>query len=789
MAALAGVLWGLPESELPYRLMSLALAASWHIKAFFSRGERRHPLLFLFMAAAILFFAGAVRARIESRRLSEQEAFYKSYEATNPGQFDYALYLKGEGISSEEELNEKYNGYSGDDPLKRGISDLKKGLASIIERYMSPEDAGIYKAVLLGDKTDMDDGIKELYQASGISHIIAVSGLHISLIGMSLFKLMRAIHVPLKGSAFVSGLFSMLYVSLTGSSGSAMRALIMLICRFAALSRSRSYDMVTAIALALLLLIFQRPYIVLQSGFQLSFLAVFGISFFGGELAASLERLRKRKLPAVMGTVFSNLSVQLMTLPAIAFHFFVFPIYGIFLNFIVIPLMNFVMYSGIAVLMLGALSDCLGASKYMNMAAALAEQAAVAAGGLGHYILKLYELLCSLISSLPGNRIILGRPKHISILLYYGLILAALYMLGLCSKQGFCIGKCQLLDRLNIKRTASALLMALSIIFCPLLLYRRPVSEKGLSLIALDVEQGDCFIVRTGDSLYMFDGGSASNESIGEDVLEAYLMNEGIRYIDKIFVSHGDDDHVNGIKYLLSEESLVEVGELILPKAAKEGEDYEELKELFEARGEGQIGYSERYMLLGLDIDDKKEPLKGDEDRAGIDADIGTDSGTYIDALKGRLDKANGNIIDDSYILCLYEGNTAEPEMNRHSPVYLLRYGDFSAVFTGDMTEDEEKEFYLETEGLREELLPYGATVVKAAHHGSKTSNSDILIKAVRPAFALISYGRDNSFGHPHSVVLERFERYGIETLGTGELGAIRLRTDGEKLSIDTYLH
>ena len=205
LAALSGVLWGIGEAD---RLFCLSLSA--FILLFIKRSSkgrgRRLPLLFLYLCAALIAVTGYLRAGQVSRDFEKRSDFFEAHGATNPGQFDYGLYLKGEGISSEAELQEKYDGYQGEDPLKCGLRDARAYLGSVIDRYMTADDAGIYKAMLLGDKSDMGNDIKELYQASGISHIIAVSGLHISLVGMSCLRLLDRIRLRKGASLFISGI-------------------------------------------------------------------------------------------------------------------------------------------------------------------------------------------------------------------------------------------------------------------------------------------------------------------------------------------------------------------------------------------------------------------------------------------------------------------------------------------------------------------------------------------------------------------------------------------------------
>ena len=751
LSALSGVLWGIREADLTFKTaltISVIAGLAYQIK---SRGMKP-PLLFLTLAAGVLFISSAMRSSYTAGIYESGSDFFLQYAATNPGQFDYALYLKGEGIDSEEKLREKYDGYTGNDPIKKGISDLRETFGSVLDRYMSPADSGIYKAILLGDKSDMDSDISDLYQASGISHIIAVSGMHISLVGMSVFRLFKWLRLGKKLSLTMAGIVSAFYVMLTGASGSALRAFIMLICRFLAIGSSKSYDMISSIALAMMVLIFYRPYMVLQSGFQLSFLAVFGISFLGDMITCSLAlfsqnkehgRLRRYIRPDfrpgnALRTVISNLSVQSMTLPAITFHFFKFPLYGILLNFAVIPLMSFVMYSGIAVLFTGILADVIPGLR----------AAAIGFGGSGHYILELYEKLCSISVSLPQNELAFGRPGIMGIILYYLIVTGSALGLRHAAERNLLSVKGGFKRKLLIGS-----FFTLGFIFPAFLLVRHQKKAAGIEITALDVGQGDCFILRSGQNTAIFDGGSDSREDVYGDVIEPYLMNEGIRDIDLVFASHSDADHINGLCSLFREET-VRTKKLILPAAAEKCSSYAELKEAFISSGGEEIVYAKEGMELGFDGESGKE---GQE--RGI-----------------------------PHIAVLSEGDSKSDEPNRHSPVLLLYFGRFSMLFTGDMTEDEEKDFYIRTKELRERYIPFGVSILKVAHHGSKTSTSDQMLKAVRPGFALISYGRNNRFGHPHETVTERIERYGAGILGTGNSGAICISTDGERMEIVKFL-
>ena len=104
------------------------------------------------------------------------------------------------------------------------------------------------------------------------------------------------------------------------------------------------------------------------------------------------------------------------------------------------------------------------------------------------------------------------------------------------------------------------------------------------------------------------------------------------------------------------------------------------------------------------------------------------------------------------------------------------------------MTKEQEERFYVEGSRLREQLMPFGVTVLKVGHHGSRTSSSDQLLKAAKPAYALISCGRENRFGHPHEDVVERIARYADMQLRTDVSGAISIYTDGSSMSVSSFL-
>lgn len=655
--------------------------------------------------------------------------------ARNEGQFDFRLYYRTISVHGSM-YGTSFRIIGGDPkPFARGLQALRLRMGTILDQLLPPQDAGIYRALLTGDKSAMDEDIRSLYQENGIAHILAVSGLHLSILGLGVYELLRRFGRSKATSGLVAALLIVSYGILTGCSGSALRAVLMLLLRFLGAAVGRSYDMLTAMAAAALFLLWKEPFMLFSAGFQLSFLAVLAIGL-------------SHALPAPKHPLFAGLWIsfylQLLTLPVVLFHYFRFPLYGIFLNLIVLPLMGCVIYSGVFGVGLFALSEKL---------------ATIAVGG-GHGILRLYTFLCTRCAALPYSSLLLGRPSMHSILLYYtalGSVTWALAERNKADRTALQRGRKHPVNpeilvpersvqqseknrRLQWLRAHTGTMsqpvlfirrLPLPCIVLPLILSMLCLPAKqpqGLEITALDVGQGDGFILRNQGLVMSVDGGSTSDQRLGKNVLVPYLESQGIEHIDLALITHCDADHYSGILYLLEEEAKISIGELLLPRVAVQDARYDALRDAAAAR-DVQI----RYFGQGDSI-----------------------------------------TLGEVEILGYYPAGTAKLEAaNDHSIGMLLHAPDFQMLFTGDMDEDCERQLLA---ALWEANAGYPKIdVLKAGHHGSHTSSSEALLAALRPDYAILSYGVGNDYGHPHAETRERLQRYGVEMLETGVMGEIRL--------------
>ena len=643
------------------------------------------------------------------------------YLARNPGQFDLRGYYRAQGISMAV-FADQITGQGEGSPYFDGLYRFRRGCSRILQEICEREDAGIFRAALLGEREGMDPVVRDLYQRSGIAHLLAISGLHVSLIGMSLHRLLRRAGLGYGGAGLLSGLLVLSYGMMTGGGGSLTRAMVMLFVSFLAGYLGRTYDLLSALSLAAILAAWAQPFQIGQAGFQLSFGALLGIGWLG-------ERLN-RSLGVKHGwqqTLITSLSIQLITGPVILWHYFQYPIYGIALNLLVIPLMGYVILSGILGVGMGFLVPALG----------------VAAVGSGHYILWWYQRLCMLFQHLPGNQAVLGRPSWGQIGCYYLILGGTVWLVQRGAGQDHEPG-----GRWNIARLRLAGGMAASI------LCLHPLPQRGCDITMLDVGQGDGFVIQCekpggglrSRAVVLIDGGSSSEKAMGKDRLAPYLKSQGIQEIDAAIVSHGDSDHISGLKYLLEEEEDIHIRCLVLPGKGVGDEAYDPLLAAAERR-DTRVEYMET----------------GDGLQAGA-----------------------------CRFTCLYPGreDLVDPgDRNQQSLILRMDYEEFHMLFTGDADLEGElgaihgyekhgKDSY-GGEGIALQEIQ----VLKAAHHGSRFSNSEELLEAVKPELVLISYGEENSYGHPHKEAMERFRMAGCQVLETGKLGAVMLHVEKGKVS------
>lgn len=672
-------------------------------------------------------------------------------EATNIGQFDARNYyaarkiygqVKKAAIVYTEPPNIIGRG-------KECLWQLRRHLAETFLEVYGEENGALLAAMLLGERTFLSEETQSLYKAAGTLHVIAVSGLHISLLGLGLYRLLRRIFDVQAPAAVISVLCMAAYVFLVGNPPSAVRAFIMFAMGLLAGYWKRTLDTPTALSLSAAIILMGNPFYIGQSSFLLSFLAILAIAVFQPALKECLAlinpyhfplsrlldsrrawRLRHLDPQKVTGGCHellkkagnglqSSFSVWIVTLPVQLFFFSEVSLFGIFFNLLIIPLMGVILLLGIAGLFL---KEIFHLFTFLTGSALTDWEITVIsicryAEGIFFAIIKAGGSLADRLSFAMWTP---GKPVYGKMLLAFGLLLL-FCLLGNLSENGRTIPEKFWKYRLGI---------LLGVI---LLLAGYPA--HNLQITFLDVGQGDGICMELPDGrVYLMDGGSSDVSKVGNYRLVPFLKAKGIRKIDAVFLSHGDADHINGIAGLL-EEKQMSIDCICLPAGAEQ-EEFVEIRDLARARN-----ISVRTIQAG---------------------DFWENNGAKFWCLNPADVTASGNAA---------------------SMVLYMEYQDFSMLLTGDLEGEGEKSV---AALLRSNAIT-GISVLKVAHHGSKNSTKEEFLRQCSPAVAVISCGEHNTYGHPHKETLERLNDMGTAVYRTDCSGAVQITVSGSHMKVTEY--
>ncbi|MBR2409145.1 MAG: ComEC/Rec2 family competence protein [Lachnospiraceae bacterium] len=728
-------------------------------------------------------------------------------DAPNPGGFDAKTYYFSMGITGAvygKSVRIQSFSYH---RLSQALFQAKNKLLNHYVTYLGAEGAGVISSMLLGERALLSDETQELYQRGGISHILAISGLHVSFIGTALYELLRKTILGRNGAIPVACGGVLLYGSFVEAGTSTKRAVIMFLLLLLATVLGRTYDTLSAMSVSVIVILWGSPGALYTASFQLSFAAAYGASVLAvllrgketGETEARIVAERENSgwvrgreyiREKVKSMVVFGLALQAVTFPITVYHFFEYPTYGFFLNPLVVPLMTILLLCGFLSGALGLFFPWLG---YF-----------FAGGAKG--ILFVYELLCRWAETLPGSLLLFGRPELWQIGLYYAVLAACVFVwMGRGGKRvirGYS-GKTYL--GVILRGCRSGLEKA-RVLFCVLLLlpvFLLPTPCARFEAAFLDVGQGDGIVLRErGGAVLMMDGGSSSIQKVGEKRILPYLKSQGIRVIDCAFISHTDSDHISGVKEILEampvyteyRESVPGyagtpvIKRLVLPERygfwETEGDQIAEITENGVSGMSAEFEVDEAYRSLVTLAKEKRVEV------------------LYLKA--GDRMKVGRNLV----FSCLApEKEIVYENKNAASMVLLASYGEFDMLLTGDMEKEGELRFL--EKGVLERRSPWGGDelpeeeasvggtmpdgggasddrerlddgvfveILKVSHHGSRTASSEEFISALQPQISVISCGKDNRYGHPHEETLAVLHSVNSRVYRTDESGCVTVK-------------
>ena len=322
-------------------------------------------------------------------------------EPGNPGQFNEKIYYHSLGIEARFYASECTVINEQTDSIANALRAVRLCLREVFFSALPEREAGIITAMVLGEKSGLEDEVRELYRENGIAHVLAISGLHISLIGFGLFALLRKTILPMQAAAVVTGVVLFLYGELTGFPVATRRAVIMTIILLIARLIGERFDRLNALALAALLELVTHPDSLYQSGFLLSYGTVLGIILFVDEfriLPCGPEHSVRRLL---FSAASGSLGITLVTLPILVQCYHDVAVFSVVVNMIWLPFMSVVL--GVSLLAGGVGVICVTVSRFLL--------------GIVYDLLRAVQTLCEWIRRIPVHLIIVGNRSLAGILL------------------------------------------------------------------------------------------------------------------------------------------------------------------------------------------------------------------------------------------------------------------------------------------------------------------------------------------------------------------------------------
>ena len=526
---------------------------------------------------------------------------------SNLGQFNERVYHYARGTKwyqngdSIKVLERNFN------PFLKWQDKIKKMWKTGISKVVSEDKIGFFESVLLGEKGNLDSSQKILFQIMGCSHVLAISGLHLSIMGGGFLKILQRFSIPFRVAGSISMIAMLLYGSLTGSGAAVMRAAIMFSVWIGALMWKRTYDFLSSAALACILLLMKSPLYLYDSSFLLSFGAILGLGivqpvFFPRKREKGKKTRREKLRKLLSDGIKGGIAVWIVLLPLMMYFFYEISVLGILVNLLVLPTAGILLIFGCV----GSLFGMFGMIFFGKLVIVPAVM-----------ILEIYLSVGKIIQHLPFAVWITGKPDLWKCVCYYVFLLFLL-----CVK--------------NYKKSSKmrrAFWSGIWILSLLLLYVKFPWETRDITF--LDVGQGDCICIHTSNrSCFLVDGGSSSVSGVGKYRILPFFKAYGIREIKGIFISHTDLDHISGIQEILEsvakKETSIKLETLFLSECEEKKEKLEEL----EKQGE-KAGCKIVYIKKGTKIREGKVQLEClAPDRKDLECNEGSQA---FRMTKGRL--------------------------------------------------------------------------------------------------------------------------------------------------------
>lgn len=581
-------------------------------------------------------------------KIKLEGTYIKPSKSRNYRGFDYSNYLKTENIYGTIEQNgkielikEKNINY-----LFINLYKVKNKIIKNINNKFPEETRGVFLGILLGDKNSIEEDVRQNFADSSLSHILAVSGTHISYVVICISVLFKKLKLNKNIRKVLISLVLFMYLYLVDFSASATRAVIMSNIVILQMLFYRKQDTITTIAFSSIIILINNPYAILNIGFLLSYGGTIGIiSFLNKIFIESKEDFFQRFKSYLKDICIVTISAQTIIMPIIIYYFntisFTFIISNIIASLIIGP-----------IIMIGLVIIAISFFKIPIIS----------------LIIRFYNILivilvktADIISKIPISKIYLKTPTTLEIIFYYSVVFLIALLIYIKKSNRKFIKKTIQIDIYNLKNffinNRNKVLIFISIV--SLISITSIKIPKELKINFIDVGQGDsCLITTPQNKKVIVDSGGSESYDVGKNVLLPYLLDKRITKIDYIMISHFDTDHCKGFEYVLEN---IKVKNVIISKQSETSENFKQIMKII------------RKKRINLIIVQKGTKIK-------------IDNFTTVDILSPQSE----NIADN---------------MNDNSIVAKFEAYNFSILFTGDASEKIEKELIKEKINLKSDIL------------------------------------------------------------------------------------
>ena len=620
------------------------------------------------------------------------------FKAGNPSQFDYGKYLRNFDTFTvfytdnakllNGRLTLKWKFY-------QNLNKLRNKIINVHAKYLKSPNLEILGGIVFGDDAVAPpDYIKASFVNSGLLHILAASGMNVAFIYGFWVFFMRRIRAPFKPTVLTGMGVVIIYTFMTGLGASVIRAALMLLFILAGKLIDRDAHTVSLLAFVAMLMLIYNPAFINDVGFQLSFIVTFGLLTTANVI---FEKYKESKIPDwLIGAILIPVIAQIWVAPIQMFYFNTFSTYSVLANVLSMPFLSVISFGGFI-------------SSIIAILTPFTDKICMLSDIILNFILNILVFISDFFAGLPHSLLTTTHPNIFQLFIYYGIVL----FVTMSIKTGF------------NKRLVSTCILLFTILLLSLI----NIPSNDLQIIAFDVQNADCFLIKTPRNKYfIIDTGRAGykgSKAQANSIIIKYLKDRGIKNIEGMIITHFDNDHSGGAVDIMKNLNVKQVYiNSFEDKSMTSTNIYKTLKEL-------------------------KIPSQIPNNNKSIYSENSLNMQTYL---------------------------AEAEEDNEKSIITLLSYKDFDMLFTGDAGTDAFNK-------LKKDI-PHNIEVLKVGHHGGPHVVSSEMLNHLNTKVSVISTG-PNAFGHPNKGTLDILRKTDIYR--TDRHNSIKIISDGQRYTMYTF--